>query len=721
MRACALAPNGVPVCWDDSNIGPLAVRSLAAALKGNDSTHTPPSNPDGFRFSQIDVGQSLFCGVTQPEQAIHCWGNTMSGQPRDSADFPPCTGGAPESCEAERLTRVVGETSSRGDVAWHIRFVQVSSGSSLACGIDVAGVAYCWGSNYRCALGRCREPDSFRAHRIQIPGRVVEIGAGYWFACARTADGRIFCWGDNTTGQLGSLASVNAGPDGLPPDYRDAKNAALQNEAHADPCFLGGRCSPAPVEVTQGRHWAALAVGTNHACALASDDGGVYCWGGSDPIVLGSDAPLTLCVNRSATWKDVRCQPIPVRVAGLATLAPPIASTGKRDSLRARVRVSRRELRAEFHTDDMRGWGWPAGRSGYASRYSWSLRVAGMDGPRTLLVILESYEPGAREFSSLAELIAAARAIHCSDGMLGDCDISGISATTDGDAVVLVLRDSARIARLFGMRPAFVQAWEKRPESDRSSSDSVRVEYVEPMLPEPDAAMRADAAQSLRRHEERISRVSRFIDASGDHGTALWLVVGDSMGVYVNESHCKYDSCYVGAYPSPTDSGWSVTDPTIARLQPLVPDSARGFGLDAYDARWVLKALRPGRTSLRVHGVHSASDSAASARPPQHVLERDVLVTRPIGRIEITPRPDTVGAHRPLVLTTRVVDIDGQPIADVPVTISVQDSGNYGSLSLTPTPITLISKGRKRIVASTRRHADTLTVTVVDSTYFPNR
>jgi hypothetical protein len=346
--------------------------------------------------------------------------------------------------------------------------------------------------------------------------------------------------------------------------------------------------------------------------------------------------------------------------------------------------------------------------------YIWSVAVPGMDGPQNLTAWVNTRTRGARQFASLSDLVKAADPVNCKGGMIPDCDDRNLTATGSGDVVTLVLRDSAQIARLFGMRPTFVQASETRPDGDRRSSDSVRVEYVAPLIPEPDAALRADAARSRRRFEASINRIARIIEG-GSSGRGLWLAVGDSVSLRVNESHCTYDMC-VEAYPRQiADSGWSVDDSRIARLQMPVPD--RGSDRRSYSQPMrYLKALRPGVTYVRVRGIHGPSDTAASSPPPARAIQRVVRVTRPIGRVEVTRPPDSVFVNRILYLNARTFDIEGHSVADVPVTFEVEGEGSiYRSWSEVPAPVTIRTRGRKRIMARAGQCADTLTVTAVDS------
>jgi alpha-tubulin suppressor-like RCC1 family protein len=729
LHACALANGGVAYCWGRNHMGQLGngVRTLTTTPDSLAIARTPVRVLGGHRFAQLDAGELVTCGITSPG-AIYCWGYGQSGETGDSTVMTYCSAPLPDPnrpCSAAQPVRVLSEPlpRERRDPS-AIRFDQVSAGLRLACAIDDQGGAYCWGNNYRCALGRCRMPDSHRAHRIEMAGRVVEIGAGYWHACARTVDGRIFCWGDNVAGQLGSLASANLGSDGLPPDYRASAGERARSAAWSDdPCFNGGRCSPAPVEVSAGRQWSALAVGSDHACALARDDGAVYCWGGRDTTAFASDAPLEWCVNRSAEWKDERCHQTPIRVTGLPLLAsrPLVTSVTPAPPPRPRVLVSRRELRIAFPVDttDVRGWleSTPAAS---AQRYWWQLAVDGMDGPRWIWFTV-ARDSTSREFASFADFLHAGRAELCQGGMVVYCSDDGLRAFQRRDTLVIVFRSSTEIRRLFALRPAAVEYSVQRPEDSWDASrHSVRVEYVDPQIPLPTAATHAEWARARRRQDASINSYHRAI-AGDDHwlysGTALWLQAGDSMAVHVSEMHCTYDLC-TETHPPPSDSGWSVSDSTVARLQS--PDTSARRSSSWRAARYFVQALRPGRVMLAVRGVHGATDTAASSSRPERDIQRELIVTRPIARVHFVKKPDTVRVKEPFTLDLRAFDADGRELAGVPIELRYTDRGiDHGGVATPNMQIQLEAPGPTRFVARVRQFADTATVVAVDGPATP--
>jgi hypothetical protein len=717
--------NGAAFCWGRNTMGQLGNGGWAADSTGSGGQdfQAPAAVVGELRFSQLSAGEQMTCGVTLREGAVYCWG--YGGQTGDANECSERTPFVNTPCNSAIPSRVLPEDLPGSRIRpQEVRFVRVDAGSRLACAVSMDGGAWCWGNNYRCALGRCKSSASSRAHQIHVPGQVVEIGAGYWHACARTADHRVFCWGDNRSGQLGSLATVNAGSDGLPPDYRDTTDAAVRTAAwRTDPCFLGGRCSPAAVEVEPRRRWTALTVGTNHACALAEDDGGVYCWGGTDSAALGLDARLVLCENRSASWKDARCQPTPVRVAGLPRLItrpdagahiPGRASQRRlRDSMR--VLVSRREVRVIFPRDTARAWGWSASiADGYVPSYYWGVMVGSMDVPRIISLRVDRTKGRARDFPSLERLVAEGRAQSCVGGTIGVCTNSGLTARVDSGRVVFILTDSLRIASLFGLRPEWVRPWRLSPEEPFNITlDSVRVEYVAPQIPMPDSTLRAEAARRLRAYEDRVTWTNRYIDGGLRGGGAIWLVVGDSTEVQLVEDQCVNDVCYGRSSVVP-DSGWAVADTSIAHVHTMLPGTDRSVFHSSTPAVYLV-ARRPGRTTLRARGLHGAPTMSRRNDRERGRLSLDVVVAPGIGQVEIEPHADIVSIRKPLELSVRVVDDAGNPLEHAPVSITLID-GPHREVRGGNDPMTVYfaTPGRRMLIAAFGGRADTSYVNVVE-------
>lgn len=285
-HACALDRLGRAFCWGANGMGQLGLgwRSADSTGSGGERVMDPSPVHGDLRFTTISAGEMHTCALTSRGEA-YCWGYGQSGELGRDTVMTYCSGKLPQAnapCSVDRPVRVVTTT----------RFRAISAGMRLTCAISQGDEAYCWGSNYRCALGRCDGNDSPVPTRIAVPGKVIAIDAGYWHACAINAEHRAWCWGNNVSGQLGSLATADSGV-----------------------CFLGGRCTPVPTEVAGGMQWRMISAGESHTCGLTMI-ADVYCWGarleGRLPGYTGGE----ICENRSTTWKDEPCASAPVPIRG---------------------------------------------------------------------------------------------------------------------------------------------------------------------------------------------------------------------------------------------------------------------------------------------------------------------------------------------------------------------------------------------------------------------
>lgn len=290
-HSCGLTRSGVAYCWGNSNgMGQLGLGWITPDSTGSGGPiDSRPRRVAGrLRFRAISAGDNHTCALTFAGE-VFCWGYGQSGQLGIASVKTYCNGKPPyanSKCSIRQPTRVPTA----------LRFLSISAGTRLTCGVATDSTAYCWGNNYRCALGTCRTPDSATPARIVMPGAVKQVAAGYFFACAVAFDARAYCWGDNAWGQLGSLVTTPG-----------------------DACFLGGRCSPTPQEVAGDHRWVALAAGQLHACGITVE-GRVYCWGSAEEGRVGPDGGGTVCENHSTQWKDVPCRPEPVAINGVPIL-----------------------------------------------------------------------------------------------------------------------------------------------------------------------------------------------------------------------------------------------------------------------------------------------------------------------------------------------------------------------------------------------------------------
>jgi alpha-tubulin suppressor-like RCC1 family protein len=136
-----------------------------------------------------------------------------------------------------------------------ISFRQVSVGKSddHFCGVTTNNVAYCWGTNDLGQLG----DGTFRNSETPVPvaggRRYLSITAGYKFTCARNLNNGVFCWGDNTYGEIG-------------------------NENQGNPMT--------PARVHTQALFPVVNAGLEHVCGVATD-ARAYCWGRDVEYQLG--------------------------------------------------------------------------------------------------------------------------------------------------------------------------------------------------------------------------------------------------------------------------------------------------------------------------------------------------------------------------------------------------------------------------------------------------
>lgn len=283
-HACALDAKGRAWCWGGNGMGQVgnARRPPDPGASGGERVAAPARVAGSVAFEEISAGEMHTCALTRRGEA-YCWGYGQSGELGRDTVMTYCSGAMPHpntTCSVDRPIRV--QTPAR--------FKRISAGMRLTCALSIDDAVWCWGSNYRCALGTCGTPDSPIPVRIALPSPAVSVDAGYWSACAITVDHRGWCWGNNVTGQLGSLV---ASPKGA--------------------CFQGGMCTPTPTEVDGGHRWRSISAGESHTCGVRLD-GEVFCWGATSEGKLAGYGATARCINESSTWKDEPCASSPVHM-----------------------------------------------------------------------------------------------------------------------------------------------------------------------------------------------------------------------------------------------------------------------------------------------------------------------------------------------------------------------------------------------------------------------
>lgn len=126
-HACGIAIGGALYCWGANDSLQLGTPTAPLLVSGTPLLVSGISN-----VVQVSVGANHSCALTQGGQA-YCWGSASWGQVGNGA--------------------TTGIVSSPAPVDGQLQFRAISAGLRHTCGIDLANVSWCWGSNVFGALG----------------------------------------------------------------------------------------------------------------------------------------------------------------------------------------------------------------------------------------------------------------------------------------------------------------------------------------------------------------------------------------------------------------------------------------------------------------------------------------------------------------------------------------------------------------------------------------
>lgn len=258
-RACVVTDANEVYCWAD--IGHLT--DYSSGFESNRTPNpyavTPP--PAGITFVEIQTGNDHTCARTAIDE-IYCIGENYIGQLGDGT-FDASPGAW------------VNVPHPQGG-SW----AELAVGRQFNCGLDFSGDVYCWGYNGNGQLGIGTASDE----GFPDPTVVSDVGVSYstldaggWHACATTSNSSVYCWGWNGWGQLGN----------------------------------GGYTQQAtPTEIlTGGNFFNRVSAGSNHTCALTTDDA-AYCWGRNYDGELGdgdsyADSPSPVAVTGGLVFESI--------------------------------------------------------------------------------------------------------------------------------------------------------------------------------------------------------------------------------------------------------------------------------------------------------------------------------------------------------------------------------------------------------------------------------
>ncbi len=321
---CAV-DDGAVRCWGENTLGQLGRGTTSAFETGEAAVRLDE------QVAQLAVGQTSACARTVTGR-VWCWGdnaNSQLGRADPAISAAPLEVNVPVPVAKLALHsdfalalgsdgRLFGwgndseGTLGRSDenpkvwpvpkpvlrAAFDHRFKDVSAGQGHACGVDLAGVLWCWGRNTAQELGT---PSTEHQHRapIEVLRGVSAVVAGAFSTCAVRGT-ELLCWGDTPIDELGQVIKSTS------PLAVDLGGAAVRSVDQqwfhtcavttADQLFCWGRgaegqlglgdntAHATPQLVTSGV--GSVATGFFFTC-LRRTDGTVSCMGANEAAQLG--------------------------------------------------------------------------------------------------------------------------------------------------------------------------------------------------------------------------------------------------------------------------------------------------------------------------------------------------------------------------------------------------------------------------------------------------
>jgi alpha-tubulin suppressor-like RCC1 family protein len=336
-HACAIAEAVGTWCWGDNEHGQLGDGTTT-------DRHSPVEVAGLSEAYGIAAGTAHTCA--RFENRIECWGDNEHGQLGDgttterhspviaiSGFIEEITAGSEHTCANIGITiRSVwcwgdNEHGQLGDGTTTDRYSPVEvtglpSGGALAAGgsytCAISYFTWCWGNNEHGQLGDGTTTE--RHTPVELPSHPINglIAAGDSHACTLNETGKVWCWGDNEHGQLGDgTTAVSSAPVGV----KTLAGAIAVATGRSTSCSITGdgrvKCwgekngigidASSPIEIAGLAGVTGIGVGGDHSCALASQMGKVWCWGGNEDGQLG---------DGTTTGRDE-----PVEASGLSTVA----------------------------------------------------------------------------------------------------------------------------------------------------------------------------------------------------------------------------------------------------------------------------------------------------------------------------------------------------------------------------------------------------------------
>jgi alpha-tubulin suppressor-like RCC1 family protein len=320
---CALLSNGRVQCWGSNSRGELGNGTTV-------SSSLPVAVSSITTAVAVAAGGGHTCAVLSGG-GVQCWGSNGAGELGTGTTTGPESCPSADACSTTPVA-VAGITTA----------VAVAAGLDHTCAVLSGGGVQCWGQNGSGQLGI--GTTVFFSSPVTVSGitTAVEVGAGFTQTCAVLSGGGLQCWGSNSSGQLGNGTTVSSSTPVAVSGITTAVTVAAGG-GHTCALLADGQVqcwgansvgqlgngtsgfsafSSSPVTVSGITTAVAIALGTDHSCAVLAD-GRVQCWGGNFNGQLGTGTPLAGGI--SATGPEScgplgqACSTTPVTVVHITT------------------------------------------------------------------------------------------------------------------------------------------------------------------------------------------------------------------------------------------------------------------------------------------------------------------------------------------------------------------------------------------------------------------
>lgn len=319
-HTCAISLDDKAYCWGDNQYKELG--------NGNNTNSSVPVAVDttgvlnGKTVKILAVGPSNTCVIASDDKA-YCWGGNYYGTLGD---------GSSNDSNVPVAVSTAGVLSGK-------TIKSITVGSDNACVIASDDKAYCWGGNGYGDLGnnqpnvQSNVPVAVNTAGVFSGKTIKSIATGNdYHTCAIASDNLVYCWGYNNAGQLGNntiidspvavavntagvfsgktIKTISVGAGGSTCAIASDNNAycwGYNGTGRLGDNTTTDRYVPVAVStagVLSGKTVVSISAGSNHTCAIASDNQS-YCWGWNSKGQLG---------NNSTTYSSV---PVAVNTTGV--------------------------------------------------------------------------------------------------------------------------------------------------------------------------------------------------------------------------------------------------------------------------------------------------------------------------------------------------------------------------------------------------------------------